>query len=67
MDVKGEKSEQVVLALFQMNLCDDSERRAWKSLPWILSHGARDLTSAESSPRPGLALLAADDGVRGSQ
>jgi Domain of unknown function (DUF6429) len=28
------KLEQVVLALFQMNLSDDSGRRAWKSLPW---------------------------------
>jgi Domain of unknown function (DUF6429) len=26
--------EQVVLALFQMNVSDDSGRRAWKSLPW---------------------------------
>src|SRR6266403_4943421 len=34
MDIDGEKLEQVVLALFQMNLSDDSERRAWKSLPW---------------------------------
>jgi hypothetical protein len=30
----GGKVEQVVLALFQMNLSDDSGRRAWKSLPW---------------------------------
>jgi hypothetical protein len=34
MDFDGEKVEQVVLALFQMNLSDDSGRRAWKSLPW---------------------------------
>jgi hypothetical protein len=34
MDFDGEKLEQVVLALFQMNLSDDSGRRAWKSLPW---------------------------------
>jgi hypothetical protein len=34
MDIDGEKLEQVVLALFQMNLSDDSGRRAWKSLPW---------------------------------
>jgi len=34
MDVDGEKLEQVVLALFQMNLSDDSGRRAWKSFPW---------------------------------
>ena len=34
MDIDGEKLEQVVLALFQMNLSDDTGRRAWKSLPW---------------------------------
>jgi Domain of unknown function (DUF6429) len=34
MDIDGNKLEQVVLALFQMNLSDDSGRRAWKSLPW---------------------------------
>ena len=34
MDSDEEKLEQVVLALFQMNLSDDSGRRAWKSLPW---------------------------------
>jgi hypothetical protein len=34
MDFDEEKLEQVVLALFQMNLSDDSGRRAWKSLPW---------------------------------
>jgi len=34
MDIDGDKLEQVVLALFQMNLSDDSGRRAWKSLPW---------------------------------
>jgi hypothetical protein len=34
MDFDGEKVEQVVLALFQMNLADDSGRRVWKSLPW---------------------------------
>jgi hypothetical protein len=34
MDFDGEKLEQVVLALFQMNLSDDSGRLAWKSLPW---------------------------------
>ncbi len=31
MDFDGGKLEQVVLALFQMNLSDDC---AWKSLPW---------------------------------
>jgi len=36
MDIDEEKLEQVVLALFQMNLCDDSGRRAWKSLPWSI-------------------------------
>ena len=34
MDIDEEKVEQAVLALFQMNLSDDSGRRAWKSLPW---------------------------------
>jgi Domain of unknown function (DUF6429) len=34
MDVDEDKLEQVVLALFQMNLSDDSGRRVWKSLPW---------------------------------
>jgi hypothetical protein len=34
MDSNGDKLEQVVLALFQMNLSDASGRRAWKSLPW---------------------------------
>lgn len=34
MDINDEKLERVVLALFQMNLADDSGRRAWKSLPW---------------------------------
>jgi hypothetical protein len=34
MDIDGDKLEQIVLALFQMNLFDDSGRRAWKSLPW---------------------------------
>jgi len=34
MDVDGEKLEQVVLALFQMNLSDDSGKRAWKCFPW---------------------------------
>src|ERR1700681_1074504 len=34
MDIDEGKLEQVVLALFQMNLSDDSGRRAWKSLPW---------------------------------
>jgi hypothetical protein len=34
MDFDREKLEQVVLALFQINLSDDSGRRAWKSLPW---------------------------------
>jgi len=34
MDFDGEKLEQVVLTLFQMNLSDDSGRRVWKSLPW---------------------------------
>ncbi len=34
MDIDGEKVEQAVLALFQMNLSDDSGRRAWKSLHW---------------------------------
>lgn len=36
MDIDEEKLEQVVLALFQMNLCDDSGRRASKSLPWSI-------------------------------
>jgi len=34
MEIDEEKLEQAVLALFQMNLVDDSGRRAWKSLPW---------------------------------
>jgi hypothetical protein len=34
MEVDREKLDQTVLALFQMNLSDDSGRRAWKSLPW---------------------------------
>jgi uncharacterized protein DUF6429 len=34
MDIDGDKLEQEVLALFQMNLSDDSGRRVWKSLPW---------------------------------
>ena len=34
MDIDEEKVEQAVLALFQMNLSDDSGRRVWKSLPW---------------------------------
>lgn len=34
MEIDGEKLEQAVLALFQMNLADESGRRAWKSLPW---------------------------------
>lgn len=34
MEIDGEKLEQAVLALFQMNLTDESGRRAWKSLPW---------------------------------
>ena len=34
MEINEEKLEQTVLALLQMNLSDDSERRAWKSLPW---------------------------------
>ncbi len=34
MEINGEKLEQTVLALLQMNLSDDSGRRAWKSLPW---------------------------------
>lgn len=31
-----EQVEQAVLALLQMNLSDDSGRRAWKSLPWTV-------------------------------
>ena len=34
MEIDGEKLEQAVLALFQMNLADESGRRAWESLPW---------------------------------
>ena len=34
MEINAEKLEQTVLALLQMNLSDDSGRRAWKSLPW---------------------------------
>ncbi len=34
MEIDGNKLEQVVLALLQMNLSDESGRRAWKSLPW---------------------------------
>lgn len=34
MDIDEEKLEQAVLALLQMNLSDESGRRAWKSLPW---------------------------------
>jgi len=34
MEINEEKLQQTVLALFQMNLCDHSGRRAWKSLPW---------------------------------
>jgi hypothetical protein len=34
MEINQEKLEQTVLALLQMNLSDDSGRRAWKSLPW---------------------------------
>jgi hypothetical protein len=34
MAINEEKLQQTVLALFQMNLSDDSGRRAWKSLPW---------------------------------
>jgi len=34
MEINEEKLEQTVLALLQMNLSDDSGRRAWKSLPW---------------------------------
>ena len=36
MDPDAEKLEQAVLALLQMNLSDESGRRAWKSLPWIV-------------------------------
>jgi len=34
MEINEEKVEQTVLALLQMNLSDDSGRRAWKSFPW---------------------------------
>jgi hypothetical protein len=34
MEINEKKLEQTVLALLQMNLSDDSGRRAWKSLPW---------------------------------
>jgi len=34
MEINAEKLEQTVLALLQMDLSDDSGRRAWKSLPW---------------------------------
>jgi Domain of unknown function (DUF6429) len=34
MVIKEEKLEQTVLALLQINLSDDSGKRAWKSLPW---------------------------------
>jgi hypothetical protein len=34
MEIDEEKLEQTVLALLYLNVSDDSERRAWKSLPW---------------------------------
>ena len=34
MEINDEKLQQTVLALLQLNLSDDSGRRAWKSLPW---------------------------------
>ena len=34
MDIDDGKLDQVVLALFQLNLADRSGTRAWKSLPW---------------------------------
>ena len=36
MDIDDGKLDQVVLALFQLNLADRSGMRAWKSLPWIV-------------------------------
>jgi hypothetical protein len=63
MDFDEEKLEQVVLALFQMNLSDDSGRRAWKSLPGSVmdSRVHQALGSERCCKTPGLVVRTRED------
>ena len=67
MDVDGEKLEQVVLALFQMNLSDGSGRRAWKSLPWSVLDSLHEKGFISDSATKAKSIMLSEQGARLSE
>ena len=67
MDFDGEKLDQVVLALFQMNLSDDSGRRAWKSLPWSVMDSLHQKGYISDPATKAKSVLLTEAGAKRSQ
>jgi len=67
MDVDGEKLEQVVLALFQMNLSDDSGRRAWKSFPWSVLDSLHEKGYISNPATKAKSIVLSEEGARLSE
>ena len=67
MDVDGEKLEQVVLALFQMNLSDRSGRRAWKSLPWSVLDSLHEKGFISDPATKAKSIVLSEEGARLSE
>jgi len=67
MDLDGEKLEHVVLALFQMNLSDDSGRRAWKSLPWSVLDSLHEKGYISDPATKAKSIVLSEEGARLSE
>jgi Domain of unknown function (DUF6429) len=67
MDINGEKLEQAVLALLQMNLSDDSGRRAWKSLPWSVMDSLHEKGYISDPATKNKSIILSEEGARMSK
>ncbi len=67
MEINEEKLEQTVLALLQMNLADDSGRRAWKSLPWRVMDSLHRKGYISDPATKNKSVLLTDKGARLSE
>jgi hypothetical protein len=67
MDIDGNKLEQVVLALFQMNLSDHSGRRAWKSLPWSVMDAVHEKGYMSDPATKNKSVWLSEEGARLSE
>jgi hypothetical protein len=67
MDADQEKLEQTVLALFQMNLSDNSGTRAWKSLPWSVMDSLHEKGYISDPATKAKSIVLSEEGARLSE